>query len=88
MDVHSFPLVAAILALAALAGLLATRLRQPMIVAFIGVGILVGPTGTGWVVADSTVELLARMGIAILLFLVGLKLDLHLTCSTEVPPGR
>ncbi|MEZ7238249.1 cation:proton antiporter [Rhodococcus sp. GXMU-t2271] len=82
MDVHSFPLVAAILALAALAGLLATRLRQPMIVAFIGVGILVGPTGTGWVVADSTVELLARMGIAILLFLVGLKLDLHLVRTT------
>ncbi|OOL31332.1 sodium:proton exchanger [Rhodococcus rhodochrous] len=82
MELHSFPLLAAILALAALAGLLATRLRQPMIVAFIGVGILVGPTGTGWVVADSTVELLARMGIAILLFLVGLKLDLHLVRTT------
>jgi hypothetical protein len=31
--------------------------------------LLVGPAGTGWVVADGTVELLARMGIAILLFL-------------------
>ncbi|ANS32028.1 sodium/hydrogen exchanger (plasmid) [Rhodococcus opacus] len=81
-DLHDFALIAVILAIAAVAGLLATRLRQPMIVAFIGVGILVGPTGTGWVVADSTIELLARLGIAILLFLVGLKLDLHLIRST------
>ncbi|WP_051004133.1 MULTISPECIES: cation:proton antiporter [unclassified Rhodococcus (in: high G+C Gram-positive bacteria)] len=82
MDLHEFALIAAVLAIAAVAGLLATRLRQPMIVAFIGVGILVGPAGTGWVVADSTIELLARMGIAILLFLVGLRLDVHLIRTT------
>ena len=81
-DLHDFALIAVILAIAAVAGLLATRLRQPMIVAFIGVGILVGPAGTGWVAADSTIELLARLGIAILLFLVGLKLNLHLIRST------
>ncbi len=82
MDVHDFALIAVVLAIAAAAGLVATRLRQPMIVAFIGVGVLVGPTGTGWVVADSTIELLARMGIAILLFLVGLRLDMHLIRNT------
>ena len=82
VDLHAFPLIAVILAIAAVAGMLATRLRQPLIVAFIGVGILVGPTGTGWVVADGTIELLARMGIAILLFLVGLRLDLHLIRTT------
>lgn len=58
MDLHDFPLIAAVLAISALAGLLATRLRQPLIVAFIGVGILVGPTGLGWVTADGTIELL------------------------------
>lgn len=82
MELHAFPLVAIVLAIAAAAGLLAVRLRQPLIVAFIGVGILVGPVGIGWVDADSTIELLARMGIAILLFLVGLRLDLHLIRST------
>ncbi|APE35534.1 sodium:proton exchanger [Nocardia mangyaensis] len=81
-QLQAFPLVAIILAIAAVAGLVAVRLRQPLIVAFIGVGILVGPAGTGWVDADSTIELLARMGIAILLFLVGLRLDLHLIRST------
>ncbi|WP_340682583.1 cation:proton antiporter family protein [Amycolatopsis coloradensis] len=82
MELHAFPLVAIILTIAAAAGLLAVRLRQPLIVAFIGVGILVGPVGTGWVDADSTIELLARLGIAILLYLVGLRLDLHLIRST------
>ena len=51
MDLHPFPTIAIILALATLAGLVATRLRQPLIVAFILVGILVGPVGVGWVSA-------------------------------------
>lgn len=75
-------MIAAVLAIAAAAGLLATRMKQPMIVAFIGVGVLVGPVGTGWVTSESTVELLARLGIAILLFLVGLRLDVHMIRDT------
>ncbi|MTE20125.1 sodium:proton exchanger [Streptomyces sp. TRM43335] len=82
MEPHDFPLVAAVLALSAAMGLLATLLRQPLIVAFIGVGILVGPTGLDWVEAEGTVGLLARLGIAVLLFLVGLRLDLHLVRTT------
>lgn len=75
-------MLAIILAIATVVGLLAVRLRQPLIVAFIGVGIAVGPVGLGWVSADSTIELLARLGIAILLFLVGLRLDLHMIKTT------
>ncbi|MEE1939688.1 cation:proton antiporter family protein [Streptomyces sp. TRM 70361] len=82
MDPHDFTLVAAVLGVSALLGMVAVQLRQPLIVAFIGVGILAGPTGTGWVAADGTVELLARLGIAVLLFLVGLRLDLHLVRTT------
>lgn len=82
MGLHPFTTIAVILALATVAGLIATRLRQPLIVAFIAVGIAVGPVGTGWVSADSTIDLLARLGIAILLFLVGLRLDLHMIRST------
>jgi Kef-type K+ transport system membrane component KefB len=66
---------ALILALAAGVGLLAARLRQPTIVAFIVVGILVGPAAFGWVGHSDAVELLSQMGITVLLFLVGLKLD-------------
>lgn len=82
MDSHPFATVAIILAIATVAGLLATRLRQPLIVAFIVVGIALGPVGTGWVTIDSTIELLARFGIALLLFLVGLRLDLDMIRST------
>ncbi|WP_202842183.1 cation:proton antiporter [Luteimonas saliphila] len=66
---------ALILALAAGVGLLAARLRQPTIVAFIVVGILVGPAALGWVGHSDAIELLSQLGITVLLFLVGLKLD-------------
>lgn len=82
MELHPFPTVAVILAMATVGGLLAVRLRQPLIVAFVLVGIAVGPVGTGWVSINSTIELLARLGIAILLFVVGLRLDLNMIRST------
>jgi Kef-type K+ transport system membrane component KefB len=82
MNHSEFYLFAAILALAAAAGLLANRLRQPVIVAFVAIGIAVGPSGTGWVVGGDQIDLLAQLGIAVLLFLVGLRLDFHLIKST------
>jgi Kef-type K+ transport system membrane component KefB len=73
-----FVLVAGVLILSALAGVLARRLRQPVIVAFIGVGIFLGP-GLGLIEPDiPEVALLAELGIALLLFIVGLELDIRL----------
>lgn len=82
MDLYAFPVLAAVLAIATVAGLVMSRLRQPLIVAFLVVGVVVGPVGTGWVSADGTIELLADFGIALLLFLVGLRLDVHMIRST------
>ena len=73
-----FTEIAVLLLLAAVIGGIGVRLRQPLIVAFIAVGILVGPSVLGWVSADDQVDLLAKLGIALLLFVVGLKLDLHI----------
>ena len=70
--------IGVILGLATLGGLLARLLHQPLIVAFIAVGILVGPSGLEMVGYSSEIELFARLGIALLLFVVGLKLDLHI----------
>lgn len=70
-----FTVVAATMLLASVAGALAVGLRQPLIVAFIAVGALAGPSGLGWVQREGAVELLAEIGLAVLLFLVGLKLD-------------
>jgi Kef-type K+ transport system membrane component KefB len=69
---------AAVLLVAAVVGGIAIRLKQPLIVSFIAVGILVGPSALGIVEPNAEMDLLAKMGIASLLFLVGLKLDLHL----------
>ncbi|MCL0048091.1 cation:proton antiporter [Dehalococcoidia bacterium] len=76
MDV--FYEIAVLLLIAAAIGGLAMHLRQPMIVGFILVGILVGPAVLGVVVARDEIDLMAQMGIALLLFVVGLKLDLRL----------
>jgi Kef-type K+ transport system membrane component KefB len=62
----------------ALIGLAALRLRQPVIVAYIIVGIVAGPSVLDWVSAHEPMELLAEIGVTILLFVVGLKLDIKL----------
>lgn len=70
--------ISALLAVATAGGAFAILSRQPLIVAFLAVGILMGPAGLGWVSASDQIDLLARLGIALLLFVVGLKLDLHI----------
>lgn len=67
-----------LLILATTIGFFCLLLRQPTIVGFIIVGILVGPAFLGIVQSHDHIELLAELGIAVLLFLVGLKLDLNL----------
>jgi len=73
-----FTEMAVLLLVAAIIGAIGVRLRLSSIVAFIAVGILVGPSVLGWVSANDQVDLLAKLGIALLLFVVGLKLDLHI----------
>lgn len=66
-----------LLIISAIAGAISVRLRQPVIIAYIVVGIIAGPAVLGLVAAHDQIDLLAQVGIAVLLFLVGLKLDLH-----------
>lgn len=73
---------ALLLLLSALAGGVAIWLRQPVLIAYIVVGIVVGPALLGLVsthgsAAHDQIDLLAQIGVAVLLFLVGLKLDLQ-----------
>ena len=67
---------ALLLGITAVAGAVATRLRQPVLIAYIVVGILAGPAVFGIVQAHEQIDLLAQMGVTVLLFVVGLKLDL------------
>jgi Kef-type K+ transport system membrane component KefB len=70
--------IAALLVLAAGVGFIGLMLRQPLIVSFIAVGILAGPSVLDIARSDQQIDLLAELGIAVLLFLVGLKLDFNL----------
>jgi Kef-type K+ transport system membrane component KefB len=70
--------VAALLALAAAVGIVGLLLRQPLIVAFIATGILAGSDMLGIVRSAEQINVLAEIGIAALLFLVGLKLDVQI----------
>jgi len=70
--------MAVLLMAAMVVGALVVWLRQPLILGYLLVGIILGPSMLGWVTARDQIDLLARMGIAMLLFVVGLKLDLHL----------
>ncbi len=67
---------ALLLLISAAAGALAMRLRQPVLIAYIVVGIVAGPAVLGLVTAQDQIDLLAQVGVAVLLFMVGLKLDL------------
>jgi len=50
--------------------------RLPSVVLEIVIGILIGPAVLGWVEVDEPVEVLALVGLAFLLFLAGLEIDL------------
>jgi Kef-type K+ transport system membrane component KefB len=74
----------ALLALAALVGYLGLLLHQPMIVCYIATGILAGQSVLGIVHSTDNIATLAELGVVLLLFLVGLKLDLHLVRTLGV----
>jgi Kef-type K+ transport system membrane component KefB len=77
----SFAEIAVLLALAAAVGLIGTLLRQPLVVSFIAVGLIAGPSALDVVHSDEQIALLSELGIAVLLFLVGIKLDVTLIRS-------
>ncbi|MDO8485484.1 MAG: cation:proton antiporter [Candidatus Limnocylindrales bacterium] len=69
-------IVAAVAFAAPLALGLFPKLRLPAVVLEIVLGIAVGPSGLGWVKSDLPVQVLALVGLAFLLFLAGLDVEL------------
>ncbi len=77
-----FSEIAAVLAVAAAIGALAFWLRQPLIIAFIFAGILLGPAGLGWVHALDQVDLFAKLGIGLLLFVLAVLFGANMSFAT------
>lgn len=68
----------AIVAVAALAcGLAFNRIRQPVVVGYIAAGIVLGPSLLGVIKERDEVELIAELGVLMLLFLIGMELSLR-----------
>lgn len=51
------------------------KLRFPAVVLEIVLGIVIGPSGLGWVQVDEPIAVLALLGLGFLLFLAGLEID-------------
>src|SRR5438093_11687043 len=75
-----------IISAARLIGLLARRIRQPMVIAEIAAGILVGPLLLGWAAPQTSgavfpkdsltlLSMLSQVGLILFMFLVGLEFD-------------
>jgi len=69
--------VAAIALVAPLLLALMPKLRVPAVVLEIVAGIALGPSGLGWIRPDLPVQIVALLGLAFLLFLAGLEIDVH-----------
>jgi Kef-type K+ transport system membrane component KefB len=51
--------------------------RLPASILEIVAGIIIGPSGFGWVRVDAAIQLLSLIGLAFLLFIAGLQINLH-----------
>ena len=71
----------AIVAATALA-YVARLLRQPLLLAYIGAGLLIGPPVLGLVHSEETIAELSELGLAFLMFIVGLEIDLKKLVSS------
>ncbi len=70
--------IALILVAAFVGGVVAQRLGLPLILGYILAGVLVGPNTAGLTVGDAhEIELLAEIGVALLLFTIGLDFPLE-----------
>jgi Kef-type K+ transport system membrane component KefB len=50
--------------------------RQPLLLAYLLAGFVIGPHGFGWVTDTKTIETISSIGLILLLFMIGLEIDL------------
>ncbi len=96
-DHHALTHLATVLAAAFLGGAVFRKLKQPVLVGYIIVGLVLGPSMLGIVQGREEVSLLAELGILLLLFIVGMEIDLKsfksvsrislITCGAQIGIG-
>src|SRR3970040_1411928 len=76
---HTNPVVtvAILLAAALVGGMIAHRLKQPVILGYLIVGVAVGPHALGLIGNLALIEAAATIGVALLMFTLGLEVSGH-----------
>jgi len=72
---HELTEIAIVVTVALVCGLTLGRLRQPAIVGYILAGVVLGPSLLGFVQDRDQITVLAEMGVLLLLFSIGMELD-------------
>lgn len=75
-DFSVFTDLALLFSAAVLLALFLARFKLPPVLAYVGTGVLLGPPGLGLVARDEPLQILAEIGVIILLFTVGLEFSL------------
>ena len=57
-------------------GLFAHFVRQPLILAYLIAGFIIGPFGIGWVKSQESISIISELGLIFMLFMIGLEIDL------------
>jgi Kef-type K+ transport system membrane component KefB len=70
---------------AALLAVVGWRLRQPLILAYLLTGVVIGPHGLKWVPNQESISTVAEIGLILLLFVIGLEIDLKKLASAGAP---
>jgi Kef-type K+ transport system membrane component KefB len=73
------------IAAAALLALVSWRLRQPLILAYLLTGVIIGPHVLNYVGDPASITTVAEIGLILLLFIIGLEIDLKKLASAGAP---
>ncbi len=73
---HELTNIAIIATVALVLGMIMTRLKQPAIVGYLLTGMVLGRSVFGFVEDRANVEILAELGVLLLLYLIGMELNL------------
>ena len=57
-------------------GLVAQQFRQPILLAYLVAGFLLGPSGSGLIASAESISAISELGLIFLLFMIGLEIDL------------
>src|SRR5215475_12159923 len=71
---------------AAVCALIASKFKQPPLLAYLVAGLLIGPEiGFGWIDNRETIEVISEIGLILLLFIIGVEIDLKKLRSSGKP---